>query len=374
MAQPSLEPVPVTFVSSHAQLGGSERYLELLLQSLDPAWVRGVVLLEHGPFLERLRSSGYPLHVVPTAPRAGILRSAVRLRRILTRQRPGVVHANGIKAALVAIIATSGSSLPVVWAKHDFSWDGWLGRFVAARAAEVVAVSAAAATALDGRVSTPVVIVAPAIPLPRVDRARSRSLVTELVGCDPRGPVTCMVGRLHPAKGQLELIEIAPRVLERHPEARFCVLGDEDPHERGYERMLRDRAEELGVAAAILFTGHRDDAVTIIGGCDVLVAPSVPDERGTAREGFGLAGVEAMAVGTPVVAYAHGGIPEALGDCGVLVPTGDRSRLGQAVIRVIEDAELRERMIACGDARVREHDPARMAGLMAERYVATARR
>ncbi|KKL85249.1 hypothetical protein LCGC14_1956620, partial [marine sediment metagenome] len=73
MERPQVDAIPVTFVSPHSLLGGSERYLELLLENLDRGWVRGVVCLQEGPFAARLRTLGYPLEVVPTPARAGML-------------------------------------------------------------------------------------------------------------------------------------------------------------------------------------------------------------------------------------------------------------------------------------------------------------
>jgi glycosyltransferase involved in cell wall biosynthesis len=91
-----------------------------------------------------------------------------------------------------------------------------------------------------------------------------------------------------------------------------------------------------------------------VSACDVLVQPSRLQERGGWKEGFGLAVVEAMHVGTPVVAYANGALPEVVGDCGLVVPEGDHVALGQAVSRILEDDALRERCIAGGRARSRE--------------------
>ena len=53
------------------------------------------------------------------------------------------------------------------------------------------------------------------------------------------------------------------------------------------------------------------------------------------REGFPYVGLEAMAVGTPVVGYEHGGLPEMLGDCGLLVSPGDRNALGEAILHLL---------------------------------------
>jgi glycosyltransferase involved in cell wall biosynthesis len=75
---------------------------------------------------------------------------------------------------------------------------------------------------------------------------------------------------------------------------------------------------------------------------------------GLGKEGFSLVALEAMGVGTPVVAYDHGGPPEVLGHCGLLVPPGDREALGDALLRVLEDDELRARLAECGRRRARE--------------------
>ena len=84
-----------------------------------------------------------------------------------------------------------------------------------------------------------------------------------------------------------------------------------------------------GLTDAVSFLGYREDALELISGFDVVVVPSVPDERGFGREGFGYVGLEAFAVGTPVVAYDDGALRETLGDCAVLVPaaTVPRSRM-----------------------------------------------
>ncbi len=84
--------------------------------------------------------------------------------------------------------------------------------------------------------------------------------------------------------------------------------------------------------------------------------PSVPDERGAGKEACPFALLEAMAVETPVVAYAAGGIPEVLGDCGRLVAEGDRDALAEAIAELMEDAERaraaarRARCSACASA------------------------
>ena len=354
MAGARIDPVPVMFVSSHAHKGGSERYLELLLGSLEPGWIGGIVSLQDGPFVQRLRELGHDVEVVPTGPRLDMLASAVRLRRVLARRRPGVVHANGVKAAAVAALATAGTRLPVIWLKHDFSWDGPLARLVAAGCRQVVAVSAAVTTTFGARLRRRVRVVPNGLPDYEVDREAGRALVARLLDAPAEAPMGVLVGRLHPAKGQIELIEALPRVLDRRPDARCALVGGDDPYQAAYAETVRRRAGELGLESAVTFLGHRDDALTLVSGCDVAVTPSVADERGFGKESFSFAVVEALAVGTPVVAYADGALPEVLGECAELVPPGDRVALAESIVRVLEDEDLRGRLVECGSARVRE--------------------
>lgn len=349
---PRAVPVGVSFVSSHALGGGSERYLELLLERLGEDWVRGVVLLQEGPFAERLRSLGYPVEIVSTPRRAGIFPAALRLRRALLGQAPQVVHANGVKAAMVAAIAMTGTGIPVLWLKHDFSWDGPLARLVAWRCRTVVAVSSAITTIFGPWLARRVRVVPNGIPEYARDRESGRRAIADLTGSTD-APTVLLVGRLHPAKGQIELVEAAPLMLERRPDLRFVLLGDEDPTQPAYAEGVRRRVAELGIDREVVFAGHRSDPLRIMSGSDVIVLPSVPDERGAGKEACPFALLEAMAVETPVVAYAAGGIPEVLGDCGRLVAEGDRAALADAIVGLIEDEDERRRAAACGRERVR---------------------
>ena len=268
-----------------------------------------------------------------------------------------MVHANGVKAALAAGLATAGSRVPILWLKHDYSWDGPLARVVALRSRRVVAVSSAITTTFGPRLSRRVTVVPNGVPEYRRERDRGRAVVQELTGAGP-APVVLLVGRLHPAKGQIELVEAAPAVLERRPDTRFLLLGDEDPTQPAYAVAVRRRIEELGVGGAFSLPGHRDDPLLVMSGADLMVLPSVPDERGAGKEACPFALLEAMSVQTAVTAYAAGGIPEVLGDCGRLVAEGDRDALAEAIAALVADEDARTAAADCGLARVRERHSA----------------
>jgi glycosyltransferase involved in cell wall biosynthesis len=325
----------IVFVSPFAHLAGAERFLELMLANLPRSQIRHVVFL-------------------PTSARPpGLIRSAWRLRRLLTAERPDLVHSNGVKATLVCALALLGTGIPLLWMKQDLSFDRSLARLLARRCRLIVGISSASLATFGGRTRPKLRLVPYGLPPLAVERTTARRELLSLLNADgDKTRLVALVGRLYQMKGQHELVEIAPSVLERVPGVRFAFLGGEDPTVPEYAEALRRRVEELGVGSSVSFLGYQDDVTRLMAGCDLIAIPSVPAERGN-REAFSLVALESLLVGTPVVAYAEGGLPEVLGPCALLVPTGDRPGLADAIVRVLEDEELRERLAACGRERAR---------------------
>jgi len=205
-AQPSPEAIdersalPVTFVSSHSRLGGSEKYLQMLIASLERAWVGEIFCLEQGHLVQSLKGQGLPIEVVDTTGSLRSLAQAARtLRRAWKSRSPRVVHANGLKAAVVASAATIGRDIPVIWVKHDFSHDGLLANLVAVRCRKIVGVSHAATCNLSGVVRGKIEIVYTGIPEGRVNRQRGKAVLAKAVGSDTALNVG-LVGRLNPLR------------------------------------------------------------------------------------------------------------------------------------------------------------------------------
>jgi glycosyltransferase involved in cell wall biosynthesis len=133
-------------------------------------------------------------------------------------------------------------------------------------------------------------------------------------------------GRLEAVKGA----DDAVRILSRLPEEYYLeVLGDGVERER-----LHRLTAELGLKARVKFWGWVDRATRdrVLGSAGVLLLPSLWDEA------FGMAGVEAMSMGTPVVAYDVGGVGEwCRGEAGVLVRCGEVAAAAAAVRELTED-------------------------------------
>lgn len=109
-----------------------------------------------------------------------------------------------------------------------------------------------------------------------------------------------------------------------------------------YERMVA----ELGLQSRVRWLGHVADMQAVIARSSVVVYPSL-------YEGFGFPPLEAMALGTPVVASDHGSLPEVLGDAALLVDPEDDRAVGRAIEWVLTKPELRDRLRRAGTARAR---------------------
>jgi glycosyltransferase involved in cell wall biosynthesis len=147
--------------------------------------------------------------------------------------------------------------------------------------------------------------------------------------------------------GAVYLVQAIPAVLTRFPDARFRLVG-EGPQLETCQRL----AVELGVQGSIHWmTGQPHcDMPKIMRDCDLTVLPSL-------CESFGVAALESQAMGIPVVACNVGGLKETVrnGETGILVPPACPEAIASAVIKLLENAEMRRRMGARGRAWVRGH-------------------
>ena len=295
---PVPRPVRVLFVTS-AQLGGAEIALSRLIERLGPGWTAGVLAINDGPFVAEMRAGGYEVDILGVDSRSDLLRGVHRLRNAVRRLRPDVIHANGFRAATLVAASAVVTRVPVIWHKVDLARDGLPAQLLAVLSTHVVAISHTAARTFRARVAGKVSIVSYGIPDRRVDREWARREIETLTQWLPDHSIVVLSGRLCAAKGQADLIETVPEVLATRPGTRFLLLGGQDAFSPGYEQLLRDRIDELGLQRHVALLGHRDDAVALVAGCDLLVAPSRTIDDGSWGEGFGLVGAEAQLARDP---------------------------------------------------------------------------
>ncbi len=270
-----------------------------------------------------------------------------RLFRHLRRERPDVLHGFLFRANLLSAVLGRLVGVPVVILSQRETplRTGWLRRLIeqmTTHLADAVTCSSEAArlaaVARAGGPADKYVTIHNGIDL---DRFEARSVAARAKLGVPDGvPVIGTVSRLdEPIKGLSVLLEAMGRLIRqaRFRDLRAVIVGDGPA-----APMLRERSERLGLARQVVFTGIRRDLPDILAVPDVYVQPSL-------SEGFGIAIVEAMAAGRPVVATRVGGIPEVVldGKTGRLVPPGDAAMLATAIQELLQD---RQRALEFGTA------------------------
>lgn len=270
-------------------------------------------------------------------------------RRRVVCHRPDLIHANSIRAGLVATLATAGLGTRIVWHLHDLLPRHPLSSFIRLFAlfsvrSRMIAVSQAVADNFRGAVAglrKRVAVILNAIELEKFNRQQNAGAqFREELQLTDAQPLIGIVGLLTPRKGQLELIRAFAQALPEIPHAVLVVVGaplfnrDDD-----YARQLHETIRELDIADHVRLLGEREDVPAVMQALDLLVVNSTV-------EPFGLVVLEAMACGTPVLAAIAGGIPELIqhDQNGWLVRQGDQQVLTAAIVTLSRQPELRARL------------------------------
>jgi glycosyltransferase involved in cell wall biosynthesis len=369
--------VRILYLNHTGRMSGAERSLLELLSAL-PDEVARSVASPPGPFAAAAREQDESVAIVPPAegslrldpartPLAvgGIVRAAFAVARLARRERADLIHANSIRAGLVARAARRLGAPPAVVYVHDCLPDSWVANATrrAIHSADSIVLANSHYTAANfggrqhrGEVRTSyngmiddrgelVSLHGRGVP----SRPESRSRF------DVPGPLIGVVAQITPWKGQDTAIEALAIMRREHPDARLLLVGetkflgkDTRFDNRAYLAGLRRRVAELGIADGVDFLGERDDALEIIAALDVLLAPSW-------EEPFGRTIVEAMVVGTPVVATAVGGPAEIIEDgvSGRLVAPRDPELLADALLELLANPGQRDRIAREGRSAAR---------------------
>ena len=175
---------------------------------------------------------------------------------------------------------------------------------------------------------------------------RLRPATTDLrrdLGLSANAPVVGTIAVLRPEKALEVLIEAAGLLAPRFPSLRVLIAGSGPEEHR-----LRDLVRRLRLEETVCLLGFREDIADVLAALDVAVFTSD-------REGMPLAMIEAMAAGRPIVATRIEGIPELVtdGEEALLVPPRHPKALAEAVARLLEDRDLRDRLGARAQERQR---------------------
>jgi glycosyltransferase involved in cell wall biosynthesis len=147
------------------------------------------------------------------------------------------------------------------------------------------------------------------------------------------------VARFVEQKGHRYLLEAVPAIVNKRPEFRLLLLGSGP-----LESELRAYVHQERLERHVVFAGMVDSVPQLLAGCDVMIHPSV-------EEPFGIALLEGMRAGLPVVASNVGGIPEVVGDCGILVEPRRPELLLSEIVRLLDSTECMDELGRKGKER-----------------------
>jgi glycosyltransferase involved in cell wall biosynthesis len=321
---------------------GVTSYLLSTLPAFDPAAVTPFVCVltpRHPLGAPMLEAAGFKLVFLGRAKwDPQVVRDLIRLVRA---RDIDLLHVTGFKATMLGRLAALMTGRAVVAHIHDHkpmpAWMRPIQRRLGRNTDAAVAVSNAVREVAVEDYGVPAERIHVLYNGVLADRFAevapdARQRIRQQQGIAADAPVIGIVGRLEPGKGVKQLVRVLPAVLERCPDAVLLVVGD------GSIRLDCERlVAEVGVGAAVRFTGHREDIPALLAAMDVMAAPA------TVEEGLPYAVLEAMCAGLPVVATRLGGLCECVvhGETGLTVPMGDGPALAEALVTLLTDPRRR---------------------------------
>lgn len=339
-------PLRVLQVVRPAQ-GGMRSHVLTLLDGLDPATISCAVAAPPAFVRETLLhpqvAATIPLDI---AARFSPVRDYLAARRLASviPQFADVVHAHGARAGWVCALASRYRPFPFIFTAHNLVRSDLAARlgipFIGASAACVVAVSPSVADSLVscGLPRAKIHVIPNGIDPADFGPASTEARVAarKSLGIAETAFVVASAARLSREKGMDTLLSAAGQRLGM----TFLIAGD-GPLKAALAKQCPSNARLLG---------RLDDIRPLLAAADLFALPS-------RREGQGIAALEAMASGIPLVASRVGGLADMLteGDTALLVPAGDADALAAALSRLQSDSRLRQKLAENASRLVSEH-------------------
>jgi glycosyltransferase involved in cell wall biosynthesis len=360
----------IVFINHWARhLGGAEHSLRDLLEYAAGRSRCHLVTSEPGELARAAAAAGVTCHVVRCAMRqrnflreriastiffsigdaAAFLGYVLRLRRLVRRLGPDLIHANVPKSHvalfLLSLLGYRGQScfhIRELFGKRSMP-SVLYGLLFPMRNAAAIAISQAVQESLPPRVRTKSTVVYNGVAIAKKPLAPAR-------GNDPLRLL--YLGRIVPWKGCHELVDILAKLRTRFPgnAAALSLVGDSSYWSREYRCSLEDKIKSSGLAQACSLLPATGDVRGALFCHDVFV-------NGSHLEPFGRSIAEAQGAGLPVVSFDSGGVKEIVkhGETGFLVPYGNQEAFVDAVAEFVEHPDLVRTMGDRGFERAREY-------------------
>jgi len=335
----------IVHVEAGRHLYGGAAQVRDLLGGLAAARVDNVLVCPRGSEL----AAAEPAAQIVAMPMRGELDFSLlpRTVRVLRNFAPDLVHVHSRRGAdLYGGFAAALTGVPAVLTRRvDAAEPGWFGRIKYRPYRAVIALSRVIEAQLRaaGVDDARVVRIPSAVDAQRFrPDASARARLRKAFALPAEAPVIGVVAQLIERKRHAWLLGLLPELVRRQPNIRVLCFG------RGpLERRLRKEIAARGLNLHVRLVGHRSDLPELVPGLDLLAHPA-------AREGLGLALLEAASAGVPVVACAAGGVPDVVEDgrTGLLVGVDDGAGFARALEQLLATPAQRRRLGAAARARI----------------------
>ena len=347
----------VLHVHSGNLYGGVEAILVTLAryQDLYPQMESHFALCFEGRLSEELLVAGAPVYRLGKT-RLRQLRSVMRGRRILKDLVArgsfdlGICH-SGWSQAIFGPVFRSAALPLVVWFHNPTNGRNWLDRWGSLTEPELALCNSKfTAKAMSDQYPhvRAEVVYCPVANQP-TSSAENRRVKRAELQTPEDATVIIQVSRMEAWKGQSLHLEALSQIKELPDWICWQVGGTQRPQEVQYREHLEQLSRRLGIAERVRFLDQRSDVQSLLRAADIYCQPNA------GAEPFGIAFVEALYAGLPVVTTAIGGATEIVDDsCGVLAPCADPVALASSLRRLIQDPVLRHRLGDAGPERARK--------------------
>lgn len=337
--------IRVLHLTTDSRIAGAEKLLIGIGKEFDRKnfEVFFCTLKARGALHERLERQGNINFSLNCPSGYDLPQAAVELRKIMQNYRIDILHTHLFHASVVGqFVARFNRGMVPIMTRHYsnllYLYGTPLQRFLDKRslswARHVIAISTGVRKILidsDGVRPEKITVIHNGIEIPDYHSDRENALrIRNEFSIKENEKVIGAIGSLHPRKGHRYLIEAMKLAFKNKDNIKLMIVG-----EGVLKAELKRLSEELMIENRVIFTGYREDINDLISSMDIVVQPSM-------EEGFGIAILEAMALGKIVVATDVGGIPEIIsnGETGILVPCANADTLAKTLSFLIEKPDL----------------------------------
>ena len=292
------------------------------------------------------------------------------LLKIIDQKKIDVLHLHGYGATTFGRMAAAMRGLPAILHEHANLTDTPWFQKIADRLLEPytdIAIAVSKSTAdfvVKARMVQPekVNVVYLGAPHEEFSRVRSSDEIADArreLGIQPGDFAIGTVTRLHESKGNSYLVDAARQVVDRHPNAKFFLVG-----EGPLLQPLSEQAQRLGLGDRFVFVGFARDVASVLNAFDLSVFPSL-------WEGTPLTAFEALAAGKPIVATNADGLLDILTDGrdARIVPVRNAPALADAIVDLIDRPDERARLAAAARVTAQRYDITAFVRKMEQLYV-----